>query len=256
MHSRRTIIAACAALAASRAAHALAPPPTLAPGVLRIGTYFVNPPFEFIENGKRVGYEVDLMNEIARRLGLTPLFVNTRWETILAEMQAHRYDCIVGGITITPAREQLLAWSAPYMTTTLSLIVNSAKTPAITTLADLKTASVGVQADTTDYDIAVTMQKKGEIGKIIVYPFNHIADAITDLAAGQITAVMKVAPVAAYLAQHTPNLKIIAEVPNDPQPLGIGFAKNEQTLLAATNDTLASMRADNSLTNLSHRWHV
>jgi ABC-type amino acid transport substrate-binding protein len=69
------------------------------------------------------------MNEIARQLGLRPRFINTHWEMILQKMQDHQYDCIVGGITITPARQRILAWSTPYMTTTLSLIVNTAKTP-------------------------------------------------------------------------------------------------------------------------------
>src|SRR5258707_7277444 len=119
---------------------------TLAPGTLRIGTYFLNPPFEYVSKGEKVGFEVDLMIEIARRLGLAPVFVNTQWETILRETEEGRYDCIVGGITITPNRERILAWSIPYMTTTLSLVVNRAKTPAIRTIADLKNASVGVQA--------------------------------------------------------------------------------------------------------------
>src|SRR5262245_33032629 len=83
---------------------------TLAPGVLRIGTYFVNPPFEYIAKGKRVGFDVDLMNDIARRLRLQPVFVNTQWEAILQQMRDGRYDCIVGGITITAARQQMLAW--------------------------------------------------------------------------------------------------------------------------------------------------
>ena len=65
---------------------------------------------------RTIGFEDDLMNEIARRLHLRPLFVNTRWEVILQQMQDGRYDCIVGGITITPARQQILAWSDPYMT--------------------------------------------------------------------------------------------------------------------------------------------
>jgi ABC-type amino acid transport substrate-binding protein len=60
---------------------------TLKPGVLRIGTYFVNPPFEFVSSGARVGFEVDLMKEIAQRLGLQPEFVNTQWEVILHQMQ-------------------------------------------------------------------------------------------------------------------------------------------------------------------------
>ena len=60
---------------------------TLAPGVLRIGTYFVNPPFEYVAKAKKVGFEVDLMNEIARRLRLRPVFVNTQWELALQQMQ-------------------------------------------------------------------------------------------------------------------------------------------------------------------------
>jgi ABC-type amino acid transport substrate-binding protein len=253
---RAVIITAGLALLTRRAAHAAEPPSTLVPGVLRIGTYFVNPPFEFLKGGKEVGCEVDLMNDIARRLDLRPIYINTHWETILREMQEHRYDCIVGAITITRARERMLAWSVPYMTTPLGLVVNAAKTPGITRLADLKTAAVGVQSATTDYDIAVVMQKKGEIGKVVVYPFDRIAQAMTDLEAGRITAVMKVAPVATYLARRTPNLRVVAQVPNDPQPLGIGFAKDERALETAVNSALASMRTDGTMARLAQRWGV
>ncbi len=106
------------------------------------------------------------MNEIARRLALTPTFVDTQWETILQEMQAGRYDAIVGGITITPERERTLAWSTPYMTTTLSIVVDRRRSPQIRGIADLRNASVGVQAATTDYDIAVKMQQRGQIGSV------------------------------------------------------------------------------------------
>ena len=147
---------------------------TLAPGALRIGTYFVNPPFEFVAKGEKVGFEVDLMDEVASRLSLRPVYVNTTWEKILQQMQDKQYDCIVGGITITPERARSLAWSTPYMTTTLSLVVDSANSPGIHGIADMRQASVGLQAATTDYDVAVTMQRKGEIGSIKVYAFDKI----------------------------------------------------------------------------------
>lgn len=229
---------------------------TLAPGVLRIGTYFVNPPFEYVAKGKNIGFEVDLMNEIARRLHLRPLFVNTQWEVILQQMQDSRYDCIVGGITITPARQQILAWSDPYMTTTLSLIVDSGRTPQIRGLADMKEATVGVQAATTDYNMALAMQVRGEIKGIKVYPFDRIAGAMTDLAAGHITAVMKVYPVAAWLARQTPDLRIVAQIPHDQQPLGIGFAKDNLGLVGAVNAALAEMKQDRAYARLAHKWGV
>ncbi len=256
MLQRRVLITTALALAGTQGLAAAAPPVTLVPGTLKIGTYFVNPPFEFIRDGTRLGFEIDLMNDLARRLGLKPLYINTQWETILQEMSEHRYDCIIGGITITPGRERTLRWSAPYLTTTLSLIVNAARTPGIRQLADLRTASIGVQAVTTDYDIAVKMQRDGEFGKIVVYPFDKISDAILDLEAGRITAVMKVAPVADYLVRQTPDLKIIAQVPNDPQPLGIGFAKNGGALQTAVNAALASMKSDGTIARLIQHWGI
>ena len=228
----------------------------LAAGTLRIGTYFVNPPFEFIDKTERVGFEVDLMNEVAARLSLKPMFVNTTWEKILQEMQDGRYDCIVGGITITTERKRTLAWSTPYMTTTLSLVVDSARSPNIRGIADLKKASVGLQVATTDYDVALAMLKKGEIGSIKVYAFDHIDDAMVDLAAGRITAVMKVFPVAAYLARQTPGLRIVAQVPNDPQPLGIGLARDNPGLLAAVDRALADMARDGTYARIAKKWSV
>ena len=96
------------------AAPAREPMRTLVPGTLRIGTYFVNPPFEYVSKGGKVGFEVDLVDELARRLRLKPVYINTQWEKILRETQEGRYDCIVGGITITPNRERILAWSTSY----------------------------------------------------------------------------------------------------------------------------------------------
>src|SRR5262249_48898277 len=226
----------------SPAVEAASPLRTLASGALRIGTYFVNPPFEYLAHETRVGFEIDLMREIARRLGLQPLFVNTRWEEMLQDMQDGIYDCIAGGITITPARERILAWSKPYLTTTLSLVVNTARNPQIRSLADMTGASVGVQAATTDYDAAIAMQKRGQIAAVRVYAFDRIAEAMADLLSGRITVVMKLYPVAVWFLRNTPELRIVAQVPDDPQPLGIGFQKNNPDLRAGVDASLADLR--------------
>jgi ABC-type amino acid transport substrate-binding protein len=162
----------------------------------------------------------------------------------------------VGGITITPERERTLAWSTPYMTTTLSIVVDSRRSPQIRSIADLGAASVGVQAATTDYDIAVRMQQKGQIGSVKVYSFDRIQDAMVDLAAGRITAVMKVYPVAAWLARQTPDLSIVAQVPDDPQPLGIGVARDNPGLLAAVDRALADLKRDGTYARLAQKWDV
>jgi ABC-type amino acid transport substrate-binding protein len=224
------------------------------PGELRIGTYFVNPPFEFVDKGMRVGFEVDLMKAVAAKLALRPVFVDTRWEVILGEMQDGRYDCIIGGITITADRKRLLNWSMPYMVTTLSLIVDVRRMPGASSIADLKGATVGVQAATTDLDAALALQRAGLIAAVKIYPFARIRDAVSDLEAGRIGAVMKVAPVAAYLVRQRPGLKVIGAVPNDPQPLGIGFDRDNTGLLAAVNGALAKLESDGTYRSLAGKW--
>jgi ABC-type amino acid transport substrate-binding protein len=80
MHGRIAVIAAVLLTLACDAGTA-EPLRTLAPGMLRVGTYFVNPPFEYVAKGADVGFEVDLMEEISRWLGLKPIFINTHRET-------------------------------------------------------------------------------------------------------------------------------------------------------------------------------
>jgi ABC-type amino acid transport substrate-binding protein len=78
----------------------------------------------------------------------------------------------------------------------------------------------------------------------------------TDLEAGRITAVMKVAPVAAWLAANSSDLRIVAQVPDDPQPLGIRFGKNEPALVAAVDGALVAMQRDGSMDRLKNKWGV
>ena len=67
---RRGAIAGSVGLALAACAPQAERGMTLAPGKLRIGTYFVNPPFEYVADGQRIGFEVDLMNDVSRRLSL------------------------------------------------------------------------------------------------------------------------------------------------------------------------------------------
>ena len=134
------------------------------------------------------------------------------------------------------------------MTTTLSLVVDTRA--SIANISDLRGGIVGVQAATTDYDAAVRMRQAGEIGGVRVYPFVRIADAVTDLRAGRIAAVMKVYPVAAWFVRHTPGLRILGQVPDDPQPLGIGFALKSAVLCSAMHAVLGRMEQDGTLARL------
>jgi ABC-type amino acid transport substrate-binding protein len=227
---------------------------TLKPGTLVVATYFTNPPFEFVKNGQQTGFEVDLITEISKRLNLHLEFKQTRWESIIHELRENHYDLIMGAITITPARERIISFSQPYMTTTLSIVINAAKTPQVHLLADLHEQTMGIQAATTDLDIAKQMKSQGQLHGIKIYPFKYFDVAIDDLVAGKIGAVMKIFPVAYYYVQQHPELKILAAVPNDPQPLGFGMNKNNRGLMNAVNKAQVEMQADGTYAKIHQKW--
>ena len=227
---------------------------TLKPGTLIVATYFTNPPFEYLKNKQEIGFEVDLIREIAKRLHLHLEFRNTQWEQIINELRDQHYDLIMGAITITKEREKIIAFSKPYMTTTLSILINTKKTPQAKTIADLDNLTIGVQAKTTDFDIAKQMQKEGQIRGVKIYPFKNFNLAIDDLIAGRVGAVMKVFPVAYYYVEHHPELKILAVVPKAPQPLGFGMNPANQELVQAVNQAQAEMQADGTYEKIFKKW--
>ncbi|CAM2888485.1 cystine/glutamine-binding periplasmic protein [Legionella steigerwaltii] len=227
---------------------------TLKPGTLIVATYFTNPPFEYLKDEKEIGFEVDLIKEIAKRLHLHLEFKKTQWEKIINELRENHYDLIMGAITINKDREKIIAFSKPYMTTTLSIVINKNKTPQVKTITDLSKLTIGVQAATTDFNIAKHMQKKGQIHGIKIYPFKNFNLAIEDLIAGRVGAVMKVFPVSYYYVEHHPELHILSAVPNAPQPLGFGMNQANQELVKAVNKAQAEMQADGTYEKIYKKW--
>ena len=85
-----------------------------AAGVLRIGTTGDYAPFSIERDGALAGADVDLGEALARRLNVPPVFVRTTWPALLEDLRADRFDVAIGGISVTPARATVAAFSVPY----------------------------------------------------------------------------------------------------------------------------------------------
>jgi ABC-type amino acid transport substrate-binding protein len=164
------------------------------------------------------------------------------------------YDLIIGAITITPERAKQIDFSVPYMTTTLSLVVNPELNPEIRTIANLKGRSVAVQKDTTDYTLIENLYKEKKVGEIKVYPFDQIEEMVTDVQKGTVDAMLKVSPVADWIVANNSQLKIAQRVPGFPQPLGIGINKKDVGLQKAIDHALREMGQDGSLEEIYRHW--
>ena len=89
-------------------------PRITAAGVLRIGLTGDYAPFSIERNGSLAGADVDLGQALATHLHVAPVFVRTRWPTLLDDLRADRFDVALGGISVTPARAAVAAFSIPY----------------------------------------------------------------------------------------------------------------------------------------------
>jgi len=229
---------------------------TLKKEMLTIGTFFSNPPFECTENRKKIGFEIDLMNAVCKRLRLQCRFVETTPKDMLSALENNAFDVIIGGIAVTAQRRELLNFSDPYLTTTLSLVINPEINHEIRSVDRLKERSLAWQENMSDNSLIEDKLRRKEIGTVIAYPSDQLREMALDVQKGKVDALITFSVTAQYLVRKVKNLKVAEEISNAPQSLGIGVNKNNPPLLAAINQVLRGMKQDGSFEIIYQKWFV
>ncbi len=206
-------------------------------GKMLVGSDIAFEPFEFVgPEGENTGFDIDLVTEIASRLGVEVEFANTPFDTIFTQLAAGDFDAIVSAITITEEREQTIAFSDAYFAANQAIAA-----PADSDVAgpdDLNGLTVGVQAGTTGADYATE-----NFTDSTVQEFPTSDAAFTALGAGQVDAVFIDLPVVAAQAASNDEVVLAAEVDTDER-YGIGVQQDNEALVEAINEQLAEIIAD------------
>ena len=84
-------------------------------GIIKVGTSADFPPFEYMENDKLVGFDIDLMNYIAARIGYGVEFVNMSFDKLIPAVMNGEVDCAISAITATDERESVVDFTRPYL---------------------------------------------------------------------------------------------------------------------------------------------
>jgi polar amino acid transport system substrate-binding protein len=182
------------------------------PPVLTVGAALPDPPFELMQDGKPAGFDIELTQFIAARLGRTwrlTRYDGSDFNGIFDGLNSGAYDCVASGATITPERRRLADFCDPYVVSGQSLVVDAERHPDVRSTADLGGLTIGVQQGNTSQPVAERLVAEGKAARVKVYAYGEIEQALADLMTGGCDALMKLAPVTAWLVRDRPRLKVV-----------------------------------------------
>ncbi len=223
---------------------------------LKVATDAAYPPFESVDaaTGEIVGFDIDLMKEIAKNAGFEVEFVNTPWDGIFVGLDNKNYDAVISSVSITDERKQTYDFSDPYYTIYQALIVRKVDGEKYKSLADLKGKKVGAQIGTTG---AIFVGKDPNV-KLVNYDDNGLA--IEALLKGDVDAVVCDHPVAFNYALVNPSYKDKLVVTNPrvndkPEPYGICIKKGNAKVVDLMNKGLKGVTPE-KIAELEAKWKL
>jgi polar amino acid transport system substrate-binding protein len=216
-------------------------------GQLLVGTDAPYPPFEIgtPEEGNFGGYDKDVMDEIAKRLGVEPTYQNSSFDTIFRDVASGQFDIVAAAATITPAREKVVDFSDPYYEAQQALVVPEGSD--IKTTDDLEGKVVGAQQGTTGETYAQDETSAGE-----VRGFQKGADALAAVTTGQVDAAIVDQPFAADALEKQGGFEIAQEISTN-ELYGFPTAPGAP-LHDAVNEQLQAMKDDGTLTTIYQKY--
>ena len=216
---------------------------------IKVATDATWPPFEMVneETKKLEGFDIELMEAIAKEAGLEIEWVNVSWDPLLAGMATGQYDAAVSAMTITEDRKEKFNFSEPYYNAGQLIAVQLDNTD-IDEPADLVGKTVGAQLGTTG---AIEVEK---IEGATLKTYDDIGQAFMDLINGQIDAVVADSPlVYGYVGKNAGKIKAVGQ-PFTDEFYGIAVRKGADDLLAKINKGLAAVKQKGLIEQLNDKW--
>jgi len=217
-------------------------------GKLIIGTEGTYAPFTFHDpNGKLTGFDVEVAEEVAKRLGVKAEFKETQWDAMFAGLDAKRFDMVANQVGIRPDRQEKYDFSDPYITSAAVLIA-SKDNDKVKSFADMKGLN-SAQSLTSNYaDIA----KKNGANIVGVDGFQQAVELIAQKRV-DVTVNDKIAYLDYTKQKPDAPIKIVATA-EDVSSSGFMFRKKNDTLVDAVNKALKDMVDDGTYKKISEKW--
>lgn len=209
-------------------------------------------PFEYMDEktGEPVGFDVDVINAVAEKMGLTASYLpNQKFDTLVPIIkQGGKADVSIAAITITDERMESVDFSEPYLDSNQAIVVAKGSSETEETLNDASKQVVCQGGTTGDEWIGENLPDAVRV------PVDDVTAALTGVQTGLYQAMVVDLPVASYmLAQSFSDLEIVKEIPTGEQ-YGIAVSKDNPELAQAVNKALEDMKSDGTMKEIETKW--
>ncbi|HEX5849644.1 MAG TPA: transporter substrate-binding domain-containing protein [Rubrobacter sp.] len=237
-------------------------------GTLRVSTDPAYPPQSFQANdGTFKGFDIDVAEEIAKRMGVEVQWITPSWDVITAGNWNGRWDISVGSMTVTPERAKVLYFSSPYYYNPAAAAVHEDNTDITDVETDLDGKTIGVcSACTYEFYLDGTLNIPGEDYDFVVddpqiKTYDTDSSAIQDLALGdgvRLDAAMSSLTTLQEAEKKGTPIKVIGD-PLYYEPLAVAIDKeapgNPKPLVDEVDKIVKEMHKDGTLSELSEKWY-
>jgi polar amino acid transport system substrate-binding protein len=217
---------------------------------LTVGSDVPYPPFEEFGKTKTEfkGFDIELVEALAEKIGRTPEFKDTSFDTIFRDLAQGKFDMVASATTITDEREETVDFTNPYYLPSAQSIVVTKGNAGLKTDKDLEGLIVGVQQGTTGEEYV-----EEEIDTKELRTFPQGPDTIPALKAGTIDAVVIDRPVAENIIAADPDLEISGGIETEEQ-YGFVVQQGDEELLDELNEALAEVIDSGEYKTIYRKW--
>lgn len=215
---------------------------------LYVGTNAEFMPYEYLENGKMVGFDIDLMEAIGKELGYEIVWSNMGFDGLLPALQMKKIDAVIAGMSQTPERQKAVTFSMPYMLVSSDehfVIVN--EDSPLVKKEELKGKKVGVQIGTIQEEFAKELGATPQL-------YNSWTGALMDLQNNKIDAVIIADVTGEEYLKSMSGLKKV-DVVIDTQPgASIALRKGETKLAEQINQAILKLDNDGTYLQILQKY--
>ena len=225
-------------------------------GVIKVGTSADYPPFESVDaSGNKVGFDIELMTEIAKRLGVDLEWVDMPFDSLIAAVQEGKIDASISAFNYSEERDQTVDFSDAYYTSEDAFTVADAFTGSIVNPEDVAAYKVGVQTGTTqDGWLTDTLVAGGKLAEENLFRYDRVDQAMMDLKNGRIDVMMSDYVPAQALVTQLGGLKIVYHGVLSTGPVNIVLPEGDKELTQAINEIIKQLQDEGFIDALAVKY--